>query len=603
MARKIPAKRATRPNPREDRSHPRYPLDRSFNIIPIRKVVIFPKSLAQEVYLDALEDMRKSIVIATGPAGTGKTYLATMFAIRSLIEGRFKKIIITRPTVSTGEDIGFLPGSLYDKLAPWSTPILDIFKEVYPAALIERMIKDEVVEIAPLGMMRGRAQPLDSIIQTPIGPRLMGDIKIGDFVLGSNGSATLVDGVFPQGKKPIYRVTFSDGVSTLASGDHIWTTKSLSERKHKKGFSTKTTEEILQSSVWKQMQRNHEVPIMSSPATFSLSDIPLPMNAYLLGLLLGDGSILDKSSISFATVDAELVQAISEILPDRMKITKLGYLDYRISWNQQSSHVNPMKAALRKVGLSGCRSYEKFVPTDYFTGEVKDRLAILQGLMDTDGTIWVQKDRAPRIQFSSTSLQLAKDTAYLVRSLGGIASVREREHDLTETRNDGWNIHHRRNSFIVEIAMPTNICPFRLHRKAMKFNKQSVFRFIDKIELVSEMECQCLSVTASDHHYLTDDFIVTHNTLKEAIILIDECQNATPSQIKMCATRIGEASKIVMSGDLRQHDRGFEVNGLKDFSERVRRHGSSRIAICEFGICDIERHPVVEEVLRIYGDN
>lgn len=157
MQRKVPAKRATRANPREDRNQPNHAEDRQrFNIIPIKKVNIFPKSLAQENYLDALDDSGKTIVIATGPAGTGKTFLSTMFAIKSLIEGRFKKIVITRPTVSTGEDIGFLPGSLYDKLAPWSVPILDIFKEIYPAAAVERMIKDEVLEVAALGMMRGR---------------------------------------------------------------------------------------------------------------------------------------------------------------------------------------------------------------------------------------------------------------------------------------------------------------------------------------------------------------------------------------------------------------------------------------------------------------
>lgn len=159
MARKIPAKRASRPNPREDRKHnshqhqQQHPNDERFKS---QKVEIIPKSISQEIYLDALEDEYKSIVIATGPAGTGKSYLATLFAIRSFLAGDFKKIIITRPTVSAGEDIGFLPGSVFDKLAPWSTPILDIFKEIYPVSVLEKMIKDEVVEIAPLGMMRGR---------------------------------------------------------------------------------------------------------------------------------------------------------------------------------------------------------------------------------------------------------------------------------------------------------------------------------------------------------------------------------------------------------------------------------------------------------------
>ena len=155
MARKLPAKRATRANPREDRNQqPRQ--EQKFNIVPIKKVNIFPKSVAQENYLDALENTDKSIVIATGPAGTGKSYLATLFAIRSLMAGDFKKIIITRPMVSAGEDIGFLPGNIFDKLAPWSIPVLDIFKEVYPLSVLERLIKDEVVELAGLGLMRGR---------------------------------------------------------------------------------------------------------------------------------------------------------------------------------------------------------------------------------------------------------------------------------------------------------------------------------------------------------------------------------------------------------------------------------------------------------------
>lgn len=169
MARKLPAKRATRRNPREERnqlqahsqqyhSHHR----QQFSVSPddgryrAKKVEIIPKSLAQEKYLDALGDERRAIVIATGPAGSGKSFVATLYAIKCLIAGLCKKIIITRPTISAGEDIGFLPGTIYDKLLPWSLPIIDTFKEVYAPATVEKMIKDEVLEIAPLGMMRGR---------------------------------------------------------------------------------------------------------------------------------------------------------------------------------------------------------------------------------------------------------------------------------------------------------------------------------------------------------------------------------------------------------------------------------------------------------------
>jgi phosphate starvation-inducible PhoH-like protein len=158
MARKIPAKRAIRPNPREDRNHPvrEQRQQEDFTRFKGKKVEIIPKSFAQEQYLDALEDDRNSIVIASGPAGTGKSYLATLFAARSLLAGDFKKIIITRPTISASDDIGFLPGNVFEKLAPWTIPVLDVLKEVFPVATVEKLVRDEIVELAPLGMLRGR---------------------------------------------------------------------------------------------------------------------------------------------------------------------------------------------------------------------------------------------------------------------------------------------------------------------------------------------------------------------------------------------------------------------------------------------------------------
>ena len=593
------AKRANRENPRIDRQPHDFHDQESHRT---RRVELIPRNLAQERYIDALQDDQKPIVFAVGPAGSGKTLLGTEFAIKGFQEGRFKKIVITRPAISVDEQHGFLPGNIFEKMQPWMMPILDVFKRYYSVKTLHHLIANELVEIAPLAYMRGRAQPLDSVIQTPLGPKRMGSIRIGDTVLGSDGTSIEVTGVFPQGKRQVYRVSFSDGTSTLASGDHLWVTQTRSEKKHRKGFTVKSTEQILVSGVWKARSRNHEVPVLSAPADFTV-DLDLPIDPYILGALLGDGTLHDTASPHFTTADRELVDAFEKTMPDHgmvMKQTKSRY-DYRLVGTTRGS--NPLKDALRDLSLSGCRAYEKHVPEAYLYARTEDRIALLQGLMDTDGTGWNQSGRSTRMQYSSTSKELASNVAWLVRSLGGTASVRERVHDLDAVRQDAWQIFHRRNSFVVEICLPASIQSFGLTRKQDQVaSRKRVSRFIDSIEPVGEMECQCISVSAADHLYLTDDFIVTHNTFADAIVIADEMQNSTVSQTKMVLTRIGDNSRMIVTGDLQQHDRGYDVNGMKDFIERLKRANSRGIAVIEFAVQDVVRHPIIEDILRIYGE-
>lgn len=120
------------------------------------QVVILPKNLKQEDYLTLLDDDTKNIVFATGPAGTGKTMLAVLAAVRALKSGEAEKIVVTRPAVSVDEQHGFLPGSLIEKMAPWTRPIFDVLEEYYTPKEITAMIEDGVIEVAPLAYMRGR---------------------------------------------------------------------------------------------------------------------------------------------------------------------------------------------------------------------------------------------------------------------------------------------------------------------------------------------------------------------------------------------------------------------------------------------------------------
>lgn len=121
-----------------------------------RTVDILPRNRSQENYVLTLLDSEKDIVFGIGPAGTGKTMLACQVAVKKFLEGEVDRIIVTRPAVSADEDLGFLPGTLEEKMAPWTRPIFDVFREYFYANEIEGMIREGVIEISPLAYMRGR---------------------------------------------------------------------------------------------------------------------------------------------------------------------------------------------------------------------------------------------------------------------------------------------------------------------------------------------------------------------------------------------------------------------------------------------------------------
>jgi phosphate starvation-inducible PhoH-like protein len=123
---------------------------------PKKQVNILPRNKNQETYVLKLLDESKDIVFGIGPAGTGKTLLAVQVAVKMFKEGVVDKIVITRPAVSVDEDLGFLPGTLEEKMAPWTRPIFDVLKEYFNAAEITGMIQEGIIEISPLAYMRGR---------------------------------------------------------------------------------------------------------------------------------------------------------------------------------------------------------------------------------------------------------------------------------------------------------------------------------------------------------------------------------------------------------------------------------------------------------------
>ena len=573
----------------------------SLDIISRRGRTIRPKTLNQKRYVDAID--QHTVVFCIGPAGTGKTYLAMAKAVQALQAKQVNRIILTRPAVEAGERLGFLPGTLYEKIDPYLRPLYDALHDMIDPDSIPRLMQAGTIEVAPLAYMRGRAQPVDTPVLTADGFRPIGELAVGDLVVGSNGEPTPVLGVYPQGPKNIYRVTTQDGASTLCSEDHLWAVKSRDDTRRGKPWRVVETKQLV-GKLRVAHYRKWELPLLSSPVALPERDVP--MDPYVLGLLLGDGCLTGSTTPSFATNDPELVEAVENLVPGIQARWKSGpdYVLNRVRQPGESvTTANPITKVLRELDLCGTRSHTKFVPDAYLHNSADVRLAVLQGLLDSDGGPVTQKDRTCRIQYGTTSPRLKDDVLTLVRSLGGVAYVRKR---AAEGRAPGLakgrDVAHRHDSYILDIRLPSDVEPFRLRRKVDKYREAGggrPMRFIDRIEPAGVAEAVCIQVAAADSLYVTEDYLLTHNTLNDAFIILDEAQNTSPEQMKMFLTRLGFGSKIVVTGDVTQVDLpGGTQSGLRVVQGIL--GDVEDVHFATLSSTDVVRHKLVGDIVDAY---
>jgi phosphate starvation-inducible PhoH-like protein len=187
---------------------PRFHKEPASNLIQIKpyfkkkqQVTIIPRNVSQENYLELLKNPKKYIVFAIGPAGTGKTMLAVQMAIKLLKEGSIRKIIVTRPAVSVDEQHGFLPGTLNQKMEPWTRPIFDVFEEYYHPKEIAEMLEDGIIEISPLAYMRGRTFKDSFVIADEMQNATPSQMKMLLTRIGDN-SRMVVTGDLNQADRP-----------------------------------------------------------------------------------------------------------------------------------------------------------------------------------------------------------------------------------------------------------------------------------------------------------------------------------------------------------------------------------------------------------------
>jgi phosphate starvation-inducible protein PhoH and related proteins len=565
---------------------------------------VAPKTVNQKRYVDAIRD--STITFGIGPAGTGKTFLAVAMAAAALTRREVNRIILTRPAVEAGERLGFLPGDLMAKIDPYLRPLFDALHDMLDPEKVAMHLERNVIEVAPLAFMRGRAQPLDRNVLTPGGWTAIGSLRVGDLVIGSDGAPTPVLGVYPQGRREVFRVTAQDGAATVCCGEHLWFVTTPDDRQHGKAGRVLQTREMA-GRLRRHHQHRYELPVLSSPAAFEPRDVP--MDPYALGLLLGDGCLTTKTTPTFSTEDPELVTAMQDALDGIELVHKRGpdHVLRHINGGRGGVIVaNPVTATLRELGLAGTTSSTKFVPRDYLLNCADVRLAVLQGLFDSDGGPVVQRGRTCRVQYTTCSERLRDDAVFLVRSLGGVAYWRRR---AAEGRKPGLAkgrpVHHRNDAFIVDVRLPVDVEPFRLVRKRDRYREHGAgrpMRFIEAIEPAGEAETVCIQVAAADSLYVTDDFLVTHNTLNDSFVILDEAQNTTPEQMKMFLTRLGFGSKMVITGDITQVDLPRDQHsGLIVVADIL--HEVEGVEFVRFGGEDVVRHRLVQRIVEAYDEH
>lgn len=371
---------------------------------------------------------------------------------------------------------------------------------------------------------RGKAQPLDSLVFTEDGYRKMGDLKVGDKVYGRDGNLYPILGIYPQGKKKIVEITFSDGTKTKCSDEHLWTVKDNNINK----FVTITAKEIYENGIYKRKlgngwtEKRYSLPKLE-PLKYEHKEHLI--SPYMLGCLLGDGCF--SQCVGMTTADEEIKNYfIEELNKQEYEIHNHTKNENDISFYiKNKNYTNSLDKniyweEIKRLGLEKHTSYDKFIPNEYLYSDINDRIELLQGLLDTDAEC--RKDG--QISFASTSKKLVENVIWLVQSLGGLATnykeISHKYHYINK-KNNIDEIRDAANVYSVGIKLPKNIQPFKLTRKLERLNPNRIEpkrRIIDIKYLENKEECQCIYIGSEEHLYLTNDLIVTHNT--EIAVLI-----------------------------------------------------------------------------------
>ena len=397
---------------------------------------------------------------------------------------------------------------------------------------IEKLLSNKKFILAD-DMGVGKAELVNNEIFTPYGRKRIGDIIVGDKIIGSDGKSYNVTGRFPQGVIDTYQVTFNDGFSVIVGAEHLWCVSSNNSGDNSKNrenrYITLSTEQMLDkdlklkqigtglnekrpyefSTYYKSPNGNNkwQIPIVK-PINFENNN-ELPIEPYLLGLCLGDGHFTNSSCVF--TVHKDDYDELFE---------NFNLKENKSQDNKRKGNLN-IGEPLRDLKLDNTRSHNKFIPEIYKYSSIENRLAILQGLMDTDGHCMLSKNGIFKgTEYSTISEKLCDDVCEIVQTLGGIARKKSRK---SFYKKDGKRVECS-ISYRVNIKLPSGMNPFRLKRKSERYNEPQKYptgRYIKNIEKIGKENTVCISVDAPDKLYVAEHCIVTHNTTSAIIASLE----------------------------------------------------------------------------------
>jgi len=454
-----------------------------------------------------------------------------------------------------------------------------------------------------MDMGTGKALPLDTKIVTTLGMVEMRNISVGDLVIGANGKPTRVVGVYPQGVREVFKITFSDGTTAESTADHLWHVNTAL-RRSRGGYPPLVLplSEIVASGLKHASgNRKYFIPLVE-PVSFLDGPEP-PIDPYLLGLILGDGYIRN-GNVSVSTADMETVKEMEQRVPPGNFVKYRSSYDYDIVGSGNGT--NQLLCSLRKLGLVDKRSQDKFVPTEYLWSSIDNRMDLLRGILDSDG----HADRTG-VDFITTSPQLARDVRFLVLSLGGLTRITEKLPTYTYRgeRRTG------QLAYRLFIRFPSGRRLFKLSRKRVAARtKYNPTRSIDSVFSCGFKKVQCIKVDASDGLFVIEDFVVTHNT-RVAIETMARRQQRVRRAIVYCPVSLKETWAAEIAKHTNCPETAVNVFDDKTNGRNLNRSAfwhiigiesvssSNRVAVAAHELTTTETAVIVDESNYIRGHN
>lgn len=350
------------------------------------------------------------------------------------------------------------------------------------------------------GRQIGKALEENEPCLTPEGWVSIGNIKVGDTVYDADGSPTQVTGVYPQGVRPTYKMTFTDGSHSVCDEEHLWLCKkggksrnfsvrSLKQIRARKGGDNPTSDQGIRIPLTRPIQ---------------LPEVEHYIKPYTLGLLLGDGCLSKTGTMGFTSADPELGEYLNT--QDGIRATLGNNYQYRLSNSEEHAykHNSKFRQELTRLDLRHTAEL-KHIPAEYIYDSVENRLELLRGLMDTDGTIYGKC----QVEYYSTSRTLAEQVQFIVQSLGGKATIKEKQGYYKKM---GLRVDCKLCYRVMIKIQDVN--PFRLKRKADRFYniRYERTRVLKKVEYTGDANTVCITVASPTKTFITRDCIVTHNS-------------------------------------------------------------------------------------------